>query len=317
MEYGGHQEAVVDICLLPGNRVASCDGTLHIWSPQTGEQLATFDESSASTASTMITSLLSNSFETGRLPVRKSENGTPSTGGLSASLAGGHVYTCLHSMEAEERLVTGTVNGSLRFFDMVEGRRLFLWRCNLGDGYMSSYVSTLSSSGQRSFNDLSTKYFLPSAWVAAGYSSGQCRLLDYRSGKVVMNWRAHDAPVTKLDVLDNYYLVSSSIDKTLRLWDLRRSAPAQVQTFRGHSSGVVSFALRGTDMLSAAGNKIGLSSLSKTPQPGQDKQLIQPQRLYTAHQGSRSFSRIFSISVLPFSRFFLLGTEDGFLKVCT
>jgi WD repeat-containing protein 81 len=62
---------------------------------------------------------------------------------------------------------------------------------------MSSYVSALSSCGQRSFNDLGTKYSLPSAWVAAGYSSGHCRLLDYRSGRVVMNWRAHDAAVTK------------------------------------------------------------------------------------------------------------------------
>jgi WD repeat-containing protein 81 len=104
---------VIDICLLPGNRVASCDGTLHIWSPQTGEQLAIFDESSASTASTMITNLMSSSFETGRLPVRKSVEGT-SISDLSASLTGGHVYTCLHSMEVEETIVTGTVNGSLR-----------------------------------------------------------------------------------------------------------------------------------------------------------------------------------------------------------
>lgn len=104
----------MDICLLPGNRVASCDGTLHIWSPQTGEQLAIFDESSSSTASTMITSLMSSSFETGRLPVRKPDDGTSSIGGLGGNLTGGHMYTCLHSMEAEERLVTGTVNGSLR-----------------------------------------------------------------------------------------------------------------------------------------------------------------------------------------------------------
>ncbi|KAG0618615.1 hypothetical protein M758_4G078200 [Ceratodon purpureus] len=317
MEYDGHQEAVIDICLLPGNRVASCDGTLHIWSPQTGEQLAIFDESSTSTASTMITNLMSSSFETGRLPVRKSVDGTSSIGGLSANLTGGHVYTCLHPMEVEETIVMGTVNGSLRFFDMVEGRRLFLWRCELGDSYMSSYVSALSSFGQRSCNDLGTKCSLPSAWVAAGYSSGHCRLLDYRSGRVVMNWRAHDSSVTKLDVLDGNYLVSSSTDKTLRLWDLRRSAPTQLQTFRGHLDGVVSFALRGTDMLSAAGNMIGLSSLSKSPQSGLETQVIQPQRLYTAYQGSRSFSKIFSISVLPFSRLFLIGTEDGFLKVCS
>ena len=105
---------MIDICLLPGNRVASCDGTLHIWSPQTGEQLAIFDESSTSTASTMITNLMSSSFETGRLPVRKSVDGTSSIGGLSANLTGGHVYTCLHPMEVEETIVMGTVNGSLR-----------------------------------------------------------------------------------------------------------------------------------------------------------------------------------------------------------
>ena len=45
-----------------------------------------------------------------------------------------------------------------------------------------------------------------------------------------------------------------------------RGLPTQLQSFRGHLDGVTSFALWGTDMLSAGGNKIGLSSLSKSPQ---------------------------------------------------
>ena len=109
-------QAVVDICLLPGNRVASCDGSLHLWSAQTGEQLAVFDEMPTATPSTVITNLMNSSIEGGRLPSnsRSSLGGTSAIGGLSASLSGGHVYTCLHSMEVEERLVTGTIHGSLR-----------------------------------------------------------------------------------------------------------------------------------------------------------------------------------------------------------
>lgn len=37
-----------------------------------------------------------------------------------------------------------------------------------------------------------------SSWIAAGLSSGQCRLFDVRSGNVIASWRAHDGYVTKV-----------------------------------------------------------------------------------------------------------------------
>lgn len=80
----------------------------------------------------------------------------------------------------------------------MEGRRLFMWRCKPGESSISSYVSAITSSGQRKWHDSSSKYALPSAWVAVGFNSGECRLLDYRSGNLVVNWRAHDASITKV-----------------------------------------------------------------------------------------------------------------------
>lgn len=36
------------------------------------------------------------------------------------------------------------------------------------------------------------------SWIAAGLSSGHCRLFDARSGNVIASWRAHDGYVTKV-----------------------------------------------------------------------------------------------------------------------
>jgi hypothetical protein len=108
--------------------------------------------------------------------------------------------------------------------------------------------------------------------------------------------------------LEEHYLVSSSLDKTLALWDMRRyvsmpyvllwqelftkkkvlslsflmslflgdvlnwltgclfnrgASPVCLQVFRGHKQGVTGFAVKGSDLISAAGSKIGFSSLSK------------------------------------------------------
>lgn len=36
------------------------------------------------------------------------------------------------------------------------------------------------------------------SWIAAGLSSGNCRLFDARSGNIITSWRAHDGYVTKV-----------------------------------------------------------------------------------------------------------------------
>ncbi|THG19982.1 hypothetical protein TEA_001810 [Camellia sinensis var. sinensis] len=100
------------------------------------------------------------------------------------------------------------------------------------------------------------------SWIAAGLSSGICRLIDVRSGNIISSWRAHDAYVTKLAATDEHLLISSSLDRTLRVWDLRRNLPSHTIVLRGHSDTVSSFSMWGQDVTSIAKNKIGLSSLA-------------------------------------------------------
>lgn len=310
--YLGHEEVVNDICLLPGyGRVASCDGTVHVWNSQTGKRISIFSEPSETTPS-MGSSIPSVSREGNE--VVSGVNSTTLSGGILSAGFHGSLYTCMHCMEAEEKLVAGTGNGYLRFIDINAGRQLHLWRCEPLESSFSSLISAICCSGHRDKLE-SKKGLSSSTWIAAGFSSGHCRLLDLKSGTIIAHWRAHDGFVTKLAALDEHLLISSSLDRTLRLWDLRRSRPTQLQVFRGHSDEVSSFSIWGHDMLSASGSKIGLSSLSR-PYDQEQQQCIFPQKLYSSDRGLKNMSAISTINVLPFSRLFLVGTEDGYLKVC-
>ncbi|CAM6117206.1 unnamed protein product [Calypogeia fissa] len=321
MEYSGHEEAVNDICILPGNgRLASCDGTIHIWNAHSGQRVALFDESTtsplSSSSSAPSSGVTTDNVKTS-VDVQNGNGASTSTYSLAATLTGGGLYNRLHVMEAEERLLGGMVNGSLRFFDIERGRQLHSWRFGQMETSLSSLVSAIASSGQGDSMD-GRRYSQRSSWIAAGFGSGRCHLVDYRSGTVVGQWRAHDSFITKLYSLEEHYLISSSLDKTIGLWDLRRGAsPECLQVFRGHKHGVTSFAVKGCDLLSAAGRKIGLSCLSRTAMQAEERHLIQPQKIYTAERGTPSLSKISTIGVLPFSQLFLIGTDDGHLKICS
>lgn len=91
-----------------------------------------------------------------------------------------------------------------RFFDIVQGRQSYLWRCEPVEGSLTSFVSAIASSGQGESME-GRRYFLSSSWIAVGFGSGLCRLVDYRSGSVVTQWRAHEAFITK--VRENFHLV--------------------------------------------------------------------------------------------------------------
>ncbi|KAJ7561165.1 hypothetical protein O6H91_03G016900 [Diphasiastrum complanatum] len=218
-EYMGHEEPVHDICILRGwERVASCDGTLHIWSSTTGERVAMFGESGASLPSRS-TSASSNVDGDKFFGNGYNALGAGSSNGILSAGWAGNLYTYIHYLETDARLLVGTTNGSIRFIDITEGRRLFSWRCEPVEVPLPSYVSAICSTGGEESQD---KKHLASPWIAAGFSSGHCSLLDYRSGSVLSHWRAHGAAITKMGVLDDHYILSSSVDKTLRLWDLRR-----------------------------------------------------------------------------------------------
>ncbi|KAK8573029.1 hypothetical protein V6N12_029068 [Hibiscus sabdariffa] len=308
--YHGHEEVVNDICILSSSgRIASCDGTVHVWDSQTGKLISVFSE--PSTDSLHLVNPLSSSTKISAEHVDMLNSNTSSSGVLSSPFDES-LYTCMHYLELVEKLVVGTGNGSLRFIDVSQGRKLHLWNGEFSESAFPSLVSSICSCG--SDKEQGNGASLSPSWIAAGLSSGHCRLFDVRSGRVTAYWRAHDGYVTKLAAPEDYLLVSSSLDRTLRIWDLRRNLSMPV-TFKGHTDGVSSFSVWGQDVISISKNKIGLSSLAKSADEDGQHRII-PQRLYTSDHGSRNMSVLSSISIIPFSRLFLVGSEDGYLRIC-
>ncbi|KAE9611270.1 putative protein kinase CMGC-CDKL-Cr family transcription factor WD40-like family [Lupinus albus] len=310
--YYGHEEVVNDICILSSSgRVASCDGTIHIWNSQTGKQISVFAESQAE--SVHPTSHLSSASKINSDQANVLNLNTLSNGILSSAFDSS-LYTCMHLLDSAENIVVGTGNGSLRFINVARGQKLHIWRGESNESSFPSLISAIYSYGSEKMQagGIST---LPSL-IATGLSSGHCKLFDTKSRNVIASWRAHDGYVTKLAAPEEHLLISSSLDRTLRVWDLRMNLPSQPIIFRGHSDGISSFSIWGQDVISISRNRIGLLSLSKSANETDGQHHINPQRLYISDNGIRGLSALSSISILPFSRLFLIGTEDGFLRIC-
>uniref|UniRef100_A0A7N0UW20 BEACH domain-containing protein n=1 Tax=Kalanchoe fedtschenkoi TaxID=63787 RepID=A0A7N0UW20_KALFE len=257
--YYGHEEVVNDMRVLSySGRVASCDGTIHIWNSQTGKLITVFAEPSAESA--YFPSPLSAEMKDSNEAVNMMNSNSLSSG-ILANAFDGSLYTSMHLLESSNKLVVGTGNGSLRFIDVVSGEKLHLWRC---ESLRSGFPSLVSSICSFESDNIQAAESGQSSWMAAGFSSGNCKLIDARSGNVIATWRAHDAFVTKLAAPQDHLLVSSSLDKTLRVWDLRRDWSSNLSVFRGHSDGVTGFCIWGQNVISIARNKIGVASLSKT-----------------------------------------------------
>lgn len=315
--YYGHDEVVNDICVLStSGRIASCDGTVHVWNSQTGKLISAYSEPSTNFprhhSSTTIPSIVDTE------QVNMIASAILSGGILSSAFSGG-LYTCMHYIEADDSLVVGMGNSSLRFIDVAQDRKLHLWKNEAVPCSFSSLVSAICSCRSRK-GQSETGSGYPS-WIAAGLSSGHCRLLDRRSGNIIAFWQAHDTYITKLAAPEDHLLISSSLDKTLRVWDLRKNLSSQTNIFNGHSDGIYSFGIWGKDVISVSGSKIGLSSVSISlgqggAGGGGGYERLFPQKLYSADGGARNMSVLSSISILPFSRLFVVGTEDGHLKIC-
>lgn len=104
------------ICTLSNtSRVASCDGTIHVWNANTGKLISAYAESGSVTGAATGSPVRGISRVESEQPSVLTPNAL--TGGiLSSSFTGGALYTCLHFLEAEDRLVAGMGNGSLRYF---------------------------------------------------------------------------------------------------------------------------------------------------------------------------------------------------------
>lgn len=303
--YYGHEEVVNSICILSiTGKVASCDGTIHIWNGQTGKLRAAHTESPTSFP-----------LQTASIEQANMLNQDTLSGGILSTAFRGSLYTTMHYMASEDKLVAGMGNGSIRFIDISQDQKLHLWKSDSAEISFSSLVSAICSCGsdkQRNGNIVAS-----SSWIAAGLSSGYCRLLDERSGKIIAAWRAHDGHITKLASPEDHLIVSSSLDKTLRIWDLRRNLSTQSNIFRSHSDGIFNFSVWGQDLVSVSRNKIALTSLSRPISETGHQQLVL-QNLYSADRGvkHKNMSVLSTISVLRLSRLFVVGTEDGFIKIC-
>ncbi|KAL7197331.1 hypothetical protein ACSBR2_019971 [Camellia fascicularis] len=254
-----------DICVLSSHeRVASCDGTVHVRNSQTAysahvwKLISIFAESSANSAHVASPSTSTSKINTNQPNML---NSNQLLSGIFSTSFDGSLYTCMHHLEFIEKLVVGTGNGSLRFIDFTRGQKLHIWRSESGESSFPSLIYAICACGS---NKMEADGAVASpSWIAAGLSSGICRLIDVRSGNIISSWRAHDAYVTKLAATDEHLLISSSLDRTLRVWDLRRNLPSHPIVFRGHSDTVSSFSMWRQDVISIAKNKIGLSSLAR------------------------------------------------------
>ncbi|KAB8081228.1 hypothetical protein EE612_002250 [Oryza sativa] len=303
--YYGHEEVVNSICILSiTGKVASCDGTIHIWNAQTGKLIAVHTESS-----------ISFPQQTASIEQANMLNQDALSGGILSNAFRGSLYTTMHYMESKDKLVAGMGNGSIRFIDISQDQKLHLWKSDSDEISFSSLVSAICSCASDKLKKDSTA--ASSSWIAAGLSSGYCRLLDERSGNIVAVWRAHDGHITKLAAPEDHLIVSSSLDKTLRVWDLRGNLSTQSNIYRSHSDGIINFSAWGQDMVSVSRNKIALTSLSR-PTSEIGHQQLTFQNLYSSDRGVKykNMSVLSTISVLPLSRLFVVGTEDGFLKIC-
>ncbi|KAK1315616.1 hypothetical protein QJS10_CPA05g00123 [Acorus calamus] len=234
--YYGHDEVVNHILILSASgRVASCDGTIHLWNSHSGKLISAYAEQTNNYSQSSTRTVYKGNMDPDNL-----------SGGILSSAFNGNLYTCMHYLETENKLIAGMGNGSLRFIDIVHDRKLHICKSDGGEHTLSSLVSAICSCGSEKLRE--ERGASSSSWIAAGLSSGHCRLLDARSGDVIALWRAHDAHITKqLAAPEDHLLVSSSLDKTLRVWDLRRNLSSQTNVFRGHKDGISSFDVWGQD----------------------------------------------------------------------
>lgn len=103
------------ICVLPNSgKVASCDGTIHVWNGQTGKIVSTFAETSATTVNAASPLSSASSSRVINIDHNNMVNSNSLTGGIMTSAFDGSLYTSMHLQEQAEKLVAGTGNGCVR-----------------------------------------------------------------------------------------------------------------------------------------------------------------------------------------------------------
>jgi len=102
----------------------------------------------------------------------------------------------------------------------------------------------------------SLSYSIEGDWLAVGYADGEIRIVQTTNGKLVKTLKAHSSTVSALVFSpDSHWLISSSHDKTIRLWSLEtiQTLPYPSLIYYGHTGPVNSIAVSPNGRLFASG----------------------------------------------------------------
>eukprot|EP00658_Telonema_sp_P-2_P084369 TRINITY_DN9355_c0_g1_i1.p1 TRINITY_DN9355_c0_g1~~TRINITY_DN9355_c0_g1_i1.p1 ORF type:complete len:872 (+),score=131.53 TRINITY_DN9355_c0_g1_i1:389-3004(+) len=121
--YVGHSDAVIDLAMLDQSKVASCDHTVHVWDPQTGQaSLASGTKSKlqvwcikALSSSTLLLGTSDSTLQT--LDCRMGQNVSQWKLSKNPSQLGGVRSLCVQEAGAEHLVAAGTTSGHVGFLD--------------------------------------------------------------------------------------------------------------------------------------------------------------------------------------------------------
>jgi WD40 repeat protein len=300
--YTGHRFAVTHAEFVDrGNLVASCDGSVHVWELERGNKLANMEAASVS-------AYASNSSR---------DRESPSA-----------VFTCFTSHQDGRVVVCGTSLSTVTFTDLrAEQEVVCEWYLPTNAATSSSSVSQGPASGPGGSSGTTTGAS-PSTYprsislghldqnlMVVGQSSGHVTLIDIRSGILLHNWRAHDAPIISLKSVPDApgFLVSASLDKTIALWDISNAntaSPSILTHFKGHSDPLISFDIFKGTLYSISGQKIAIAPLF-----GQPSLVTLEKRKLIKTTALKLTNQLTSFNVLQSHHLALVGADDGTIKV--
>ena len=93
--------------------------------------------------------------------------------------------------------------------------------------------------------------------LASGSGINTIEIFDLSSGKKEMTLRGHEDTIVSLCVLDNGYLVSSSIDGKVKIWEIKKRIYNNISTLEGHTNEV-------QKVIALSNDRIGSCSYDKT-----------------------------------------------------
>lgn len=300
--YTGHRQGVTHAEFVDrGNLVASCDGSLHVWELERGTKLAIMDAAAVSPYA-----------------------GASAASGATRDTNVSPFFTCFTSHQDGRVLVCGTSISTVTFSDLRAGEDVvcewFLPSASFNasgpNGSISASTSLTSSSGAGSPYPRSISLgLMDQNMMVVGQTSGHITVIDVRSGLLLHHWRAHDAPVTALRTVPDApgFLVSSSLDKTLALWDVSNAAsssPLGMTYFKGHSDPQISFDVFKGSLYSVSGQKFSIAPLFNQP-----TSVIIEKRKLLKTSSLKLTNQLTAFSILQSQHMALVGSDDGTIKI--